>query len=122
MIDILPKSSEAAIGFKVSGKITAEDYDVLLPKLDEAITAHGKINLLVMMGDLKGWDGMDAAKDDFKFGTLEYRQVERAAFVGEKKWQDWLVKAMDPFTRHTDERFFKMDQLEGAWHWVKENR
>ena len=120
MIQILPQSSEAAIGFKVSGKVTAEDYDVLLPRLDEAISAHGRINLLVLMGDLKGWDGLDAAKADYKFGTQEYRQVEKAAFIGDKKWQEWMIKIMDPFTRRTDERFFNDDQLENAWRWVKE--
>jgi 6-phosphofructokinase len=120
MIEILPQSSETCIGFKVSGKVTAEDYDVLLPKLDEAISAHGKINLLVVMGDFEGWAGLEAAKADFKLGTQQYRQVEKAAFVGDKKWQEWMVKIMDPFTRRTDERFFDLDQLEDAWQWVKE--
>jgi len=120
MIEILPQSSETCIGFKVSGKVTAEDYDVLLPRLDEAIRAHGKINLLVVMGDFEGWAGLDAAKADFKLGTQQYRQVEKAAFVGDKKWQEWMVKIMDPFTRRTDERFFDLDRLEDAWQWVKE--
>ena len=100
--------------------MTAEDYDVLIPKLDEAISAHGKINLLVVMGDFEGWKGMDAAKDDYKMGTQQYRQVERAAFIGEKKWQGWMVKIMDPFTRRTEERFFHPNQLDEAWRWLKE--
>jgi len=120
MIEILPQSSETCIGFKVSGKVTAEDYDVLLPRLDEAISAHGKINLLVVMGDFEGWAGLDAAKADFKLGTQQYRQVEKAAFVGDKKWQEWMVKIMDPFTRRTDERFFDLDSMEDAWQWFKE--
>ena len=120
MIEILPQSSETCIGFKLSGKVTAEDYDVLLPRLDEAISAYGKINLLVVMGDFEGWAGLDAAKADFKLGTQQYRQVEKAAFVGEKKWQEWMVKIMDPFTRRTDERFFDLDRLEDAWQWIKE--
>lgn len=122
MFEILPESTETAIGFKISGKVTAEDYDVLLPKLDEAIDAHGKINLLVVMGDFEGWKGLDAAKADFKFGTQEYRQVERAAFVGDKKWQERMIKIMDPFTRRTDERFFPSDQLDEAWGWIREDK
>ena len=118
MFEILPQSTETCIGFNVSGKVTAEDYDVLLPRLDEAISAHGKINLLVVMGDFEGWKGMVAAKDDFKFGSHQYRQVEKAAFVGTKKWMGWMVKIMDPFTRRTDERVFDLDQLDEAWQWV----
>ena len=120
MIEILSESTESCIGFRISGKVTAEDYDVLLPKLDEAISAQGKINLLVVMGDFGGWSGLDAAKADFQLGTQQYRQVEKAAFVGDKKWQQWMIKLMDPFTRRTDERFFDLDALDEAWQWVKE--
>lgn len=118
MIEILPQSTDKTIGFKISGKVAAEDYDILLPRLDEAISAHGKINLLVLMGDFKGWSGLDAAKVDYKMGTQQYRQVEKAAFIGEKSWQAWTVKIMDPFTRRTEERFFEIDELDEAWQWV----
>ncbi|MFC2030528.1 STAS/SEC14 domain-containing protein [Chloroflexota bacterium] len=119
MFELLPESTEDTIGFSISGKLTAEDYDKLLPKLDAAIAAHGTINLLVLMGDLEGWDGLDSAKADFRLGTQQYRQVQRAAFVGHGKGQKRLVKIMDPFTRHTEERFFEHDQLEEAWSWAK---
>jgi hypothetical protein len=120
MFEILPESTDTNIGFKVSGKLTAEDYDELLPKLDEAIGAHGKINLLMVLGDFDGWDDLDAAKADYKLGTHQYHQVEKAAFVGDKKWQGWMVKILDPFTRHTKERFFDLEQLDESWDWVLE--
>ena len=118
MIEILPKSTATTIGFKIEGKVTAEDYDVLLPKLDQAIDTHDKINLVIVMGDFKGWNGFDAAKADYKLGTHQYRQVEKAAFIGEKKWQEWMVKIMDPFTRRTEERFFALGEQEQAWQWA----
>jgi hypothetical protein len=80
MFEILPESTETCIGFRVSGELTAEDYDSLLPKLDEAIAAYDKINLLMVMGDFEGWSDLDAAKADFKLGTHQYRQVEKAGF------------------------------------------
>jgi hypothetical protein len=120
MLEILPESTETCIGFRVRGELTTEDYDGFLPKLDEAIAAQGKINLLMDMSDFEGWAGLDAAKADYKFGTQQYRQVEKAAFIGHKKRQKWAVKIMDPFTRHTNERFFEPDQLEDAWLWIKE--
>ena len=120
MIEVLPQSTESCVGFKFSGTLTAEDYDVMVPKLDEAIAASGKINMLVEMGDFKWRAGLEGAKADFKFGTHQYRLVEKAAFVGEKKWQEWMVRLMDPFTRRTDERFFDLGQLDEAWNWVLE--
>lgn len=121
MIEILPRSTNTCIGFKVSGKVTVEDYGTLLPKLDEAIDAHGKINLLVQMGNFEGWGSLEAAKADFKMGTQQYRQVEKAAFIGDKRWQEWAVKIMDPFTRRTDERFFDLNEIDEAWQWVLED-
>ena len=120
MIEILPQSSDTCLGIKFRDKLTAKDYESFLPKLDEAIAAHGKINLLMDVVDFEGWSGLDTVKADFKFGTHQYRQVEQAAFIGDKKRQKWIIKIMDPFTRHTDERFFDPDQLNDAWQWVKE--
>ena len=118
MFEILPESTDTCIGFKISGEINTEDYDTLLPKLDEAIAAHGHINLLVLMEDFEGYDGIDAAKADFQFGTHQYRQVEKAAFVSDKKWLERMVKIMAPFTRRTKEKNFEPDQIEEAWAWV----
>jgi hypothetical protein len=117
MFEILPESTETCIGFKISGEVTAEDYDALLPKLDEAIAAHGKINLLVLIEDFD-FKGFDAAKKDFQFGTHQYRQVDKAAFVSDKKWLEWSIKIMDPFTRRKDEKTFEPEQLKEAWTWV----
>lgn len=119
MIEVLPQSKDNVIGFKFSGDFTADDYDVLVPKLDEAIAAFGKINFLVVMDDFKWRGGLEGAKADFEFGVHQYRQIEKAAFVGDKKWQKRMVKFMDPFTRYTEERFFSVDEIEDAWEWVK---
>ena len=118
MFEILSASTATCIGFKASGKATAADYEELLPKLDEAIKAHGKINMVVVLEDFDGWAELDAAKADFKFGTTEYRHVERCAFVSDKRWHRWVVKLMDPFTRRTDEEFFEPSQLQEAWAWA----
>ena len=118
MFEILPESTDTCIGFKISGEVNAEDYDTLLPKLDAAIAVHGKINLLVVLEDFEGFDGIKAAKADFQFGTHQYRQVEKAAFVSKVKWMERVVKIMDPFTRRTKEKNFEPDQIEEAWTWV----
>jgi hypothetical protein len=103
----------------VSGKVTTEDYGGLPPVLNQTIVAHGRIHLLVVIGDMEGWGSLDAAKTDFHLGTQQYCQVEKAAFVGDKKWQEWAIKIMDPQARRTTERFFDSARLEEAWQWAK---
>jgi hypothetical protein len=101
--------------------VTTEDCDGLLPALDQAIAAQGRINLLTVIEDMEGWGSRDAAKADFDLGTQQYREVEKAAFVGDEKWQKWAIKIMDPSTRRTTELLFDSAQLEGAWQWVKDD-
>ena len=120
MIEILNQSTENCIGFKISGELTAGDYEVLLPKLDEAIAAQGVISMLVLIEGFDGWAGLDAAKADFQLGTRHYRQVERCAFVSDKKWHKWAVKLLGPFTRRTREKYFEPAQLDEAWAWACE--
>jgi len=118
MFEILNDSTETCIGVKVSQKLTGKDYEDLLSKLDAAIEAHGKINMLLLIQDFQGPADLDAAKADFKFGTGQYRQVERCAFVSDKGWHKWVVKLLDPFTRRTEEEFFEPSQLQEAWAWA----
>jgi hypothetical protein len=86
--------------------------------IDQAITDHGEINLLILLDDFEGWDDLKAAKADYKFGKNEYRQVRRCAFVSDKNWHKWVIKILDPFTRRTEEKFFEPDDLDAAWEWV----
>jgi hypothetical protein len=121
MIEILSRSSEACIGFKISGKVTAEDYEIMMPKIDEAIATFGHINLLMLIEDIEG-AGMDVAKPDFHFGTHQYRQVDKAAFVTDGKWMARTIKIMDPITRRTKEKTFDLDHLEEAWEWILDDK
>ena len=119
MFEVLPESTDRCIGFKISGKVTADDYNIVLPRLDAAIAAHGKVNLVVVLSGFDGYDDLDAAKADWHFGRDQYRQVEKAAFVGDSIWVARMVRIMDPFTRNTEERAFTPDQIDDAWAWAK---
>lgn len=121
MLQILEESRSGVVGFKISGKVSAADYDVLLPVVEQAIGESGSINMLVLLEDFKGASEMEAVKKDFHFGTQQYRHVERCAFVGDKNWYKWMVQIMDPFTRRTEEKFFEPEQLEEAWNWAAGN-
>jgi hypothetical protein len=85
--------------------------------LDGAIAEHGKINLLVVIKEFV-FKGLEAAKADFKFGTQQYRQVSKAAFISKVKWCEWAIKVLDPITRRTDKKSFEPDQLEESWVWL----
>ena len=120
MFEILDQSTSDTVGFKASGKVSAQDYESVLARIDSAIAGNDEINLLILVEDFHGWDGLDAAKADFRFGKGEYRNVRRCAFVSDKNWHKWVVRLIDPFTRRTEEKYFELEELDEAWAWCKD--
>jgi SpoIIAA-like len=102
----------------LTGKLVKEDYETFVPAVDEAIKAHGKMRMLVVMHDFHGWTA-SAAWEDTKFGARHFRDIERLAMVGETKWQHGMAIFCKPFTTATV-RYFEHDQVEAARAWLNE--
>ena len=46
--------------------------------------------------------------------ALDFRKI---AVVGDKTWEEWMVKLMKPFTSGEVE-YFAMEEKKKAWAWV----
>ena len=117
MFQEIPVSENNLFAFRVSGKLTDEDYRQFLPRLDELIGQYGKISLLFELDDFKGWE-MQAAWDDLKYGLAHDEDFERIAVVGEKRWHRWITKFGNLMTT-TEIRYFDRDDLQKAWDWLR---
>jgi hypothetical protein len=52
MVEILPRNRDDVVGLKVSGKLTDKEYkEMLIPKLETAVKAYGKIRFLCHRGN-----------------------------------------------------------------------
>ncbi len=118
MFQEIPVSEKNIFAFRVSGKLTDEDYKTFLPRLDVLIRGYGKLSLLFELDDFKGW-ALDAAWDDLKYGREHEGDFERIAVVGEKRWHRWIVSLAGLLTS-TEIRFFDRDDLQLAWDWLRE--
>jgi hypothetical protein len=116
MFQKLSESSEKILGFKVSGKLTDEDYKAFVPQIEKIIQEFGRISLLLELDDFHGWD-LGAAWDDFKFGMKHIKDFKRVAIVGDKKWEEWMAKLAKPFMR-AEVKYFDGSQLQDAWGWL----
>ena len=116
MIEKIPDSHHAVLGFRVVGDITADDYDVLRPAVQAAVDAHGSVRLLL---DLTGFhrEKIDAWGADLRFGQHFHQAIERLAIVGDHTWQRWLARLSEPF--YAQESRFFVDQR-SAWGWLEE--
>jgi len=94
MIELLGDSEESIVGVRVSGKLTAADYETyLIPALDRVFEREKRARFLVLMEeDFDGWT-LDAAWDDFSY-WLEHRAAfDKVAIVGAPKWVEWCINA-----------------------------
>ena len=118
MIQELPVSEKNIFAFRVNGRLTDDDYQQFLPRIDELVKAHGRISLLIELDNFRGWE-LKAAWDDLKYGVEHEDDFERIAIVGEKRWHGWFVKLASAMSS-TDIRYFDHDDLQAAWAWLRE--
>ena len=103
---------------RLTGKLQKDDYKHFLPEVEQAIQSHGKLRMLVEMHDFHGWTP-GAIWEDIKFDAKHFRDIERLAMVGEKKWEHGMAAFCKPFTTATV-RYFPKEQSAEAQAWITE--
>lgn len=101
---------------RISGKLSEEDYEHLLPEVERSIEIHGKIRILWLMHDFHGWQP-GALWEDIRFDTRHFADIERVALVGEAKWQLGMTVLYGQFTQ-AEIRYFNEHQLGEAEEWI----
>ena len=121
MIEILSGLPDGTLGFKISGRVTGDDYDsVLTPAIDEAMEKFERIKLLVQIGpDFEGYS-MDAAWDDTKLAMRHWTGFMRIAVATDASWVRTGVKAMG-FMMPCPIQLFDLDEADDARRWLEES-
>lgn len=101
----------------VTGKLTKEFYQQLVPAVDKQIEDSGKLHILLVMHDFHGWTA-GAMWEDLKFDLKHWKDIGRLAIVGESKWQKGMATFCKPFTK-AKIQYFDHEQIEEAREWVK---
>lgn len=99
-------------------KLTDEDYNKIIPFLQEKIRAFGKIRWYFEMQDFDGWS-LSAMWRDAKFDFEHNENMDKIAMVGSDKWEKGLTQLMKPFAK-ADIKFFELKEKETAKTWIKE--
>ena len=117
MIEILEESTDTCLVVHFIGKVTGAKYQKFLNALNDRLSTHENVSLVLELSDFEFHGDFEAARKDFKFGLGDYKKLHRAAFVANKKWLEWLTKLVGPFTR-TEEKYFSENQFEEAYAWA----
>ncbi len=119
MLKISNESGGNVLVLEAEHKLTDEDYkQLLIPRLEAMLQEHGKVRLLLDMGDnFEGWEPK-AAWDDARFGLAHRQDFEKMAVIADRRWVDWALKVGSLFI-HGDIRSFLPGQREEALRWIK---
>jgi hypothetical protein len=120
VVTALTDMPPGTIGFRISGRVTGDDYrDVLIPGLRTGVES-GSLHALFVIEDYDGFD-MDALKEDLKGApplAFQHRDAwKRVAVVTDV---DWIAKAMELFRWLIpgEQKVFALGALEDAKAWV----
>lgn len=120
MLEKLVESSGSVVGYKVVGKVTAEDYQQLNPEIQTLVEQYDDdVSLLLDLQESAG-EEVKAWLPDLKFGHRFHDKIDKMAIVGDKRWQKWLTALADPFYAN-DAKFFHPEEVDKAWAWLRED-
>jgi len=115
MIKILERSKGNVFGLEASGDISKEEILAVEARLDEAIKEYGKINWLYVIKSFE-YASLGAMYADMMWLLKNIKQFDKMAVVGNKKWEEILVKADSLIF---GEKYFDLSELDKAWEYVE---
>lgn len=119
MIKILDGFPESVVALVAEGHVTKKDYEeVLIPKVNEALSRHGKVRLYYELGASFAGIDAEAAWEDFKIGLEHLSRWERMAVVTDVRWIRTTLNAFR-FVMPGKLRVFDTSHVADARSWVK---
>lgn len=120
MLRRFTEPTDLVLGFTVSGKLTATDYeDVLMPDIERAVSAEGKVRIVMEWDEsFAGWEPK-ALLDDAKLGFAHWNHFERLALVGSPHWIDGFIKLFDKVSKGKV-KVFAAHERDAALEWARE--
>jgi hypothetical protein len=121
MVQVIPDMPAGTLGFRVSGRLTREDYvDVLVPPLRKAVQAGERLRVLYAIGPELHMEPAALWEDlklDVELGIKHRDAWERMAVVTDL---DWLWRAFELFSWMVPGamRLFREREIEQAKAWL----
>ena len=121
MVELIDDMPAGTLGFRISGKLTRDEYFQLLDPVVELLERGEKVSFLVVADD--DFHGLDSAAlwEDVKTAGsvgLRHRSAwERMAVVTDKDWMRHAISAFG-WLSPGELRIFEPDEPDAAEAWV----
>lgn len=114
---VVETAHDKIVEVHVTGTMTKEDYEDLVPQMEQKILQYGKIRVLLVMHDFHGW-AASAMWEDVNFDFDDFNFVERLAIVGNAKWEQGMAAFCRPFTAARI-KYFDHSNNDRARDWIE---
>lgn len=91
MHEILDLPDSNLIGIALSDSLTEDDFEALVPYLENELERHTTTRVLFELDDVDGWAPEDRW-EDLAFDIRHVRDLDRIAIVGDDPWEPWIEK------------------------------
>jgi len=121
MIETL-NSPDHVAAFKISGELTAEEYDHLVVEVEAKLDRHERLGVLLDLVDFKDISAEAAGKDArYSLSKIwELKRFPREAIVTDKAWMRALARVASPLVPHVEVRAFDPGDEAAALSWVSD--
>lgn len=109
----IEKMNDTLVEIIATGKLSAEDYETVLPQLRPLLDKQTQIRFLIVLDDFKGWE-FEALWKDLKFDQRYQNQLGKTAIVGENKLEKWGTQ-LSGFIYPSPIQFFEERQKALEW-------
>ena len=104
--------------YEMDGHLTSQDVTELYGTLEKAYADHDKVDLVVKLTNLDGWDWSAAFTETTWVGkTHALKHIRRYAVVGAPVWMKTVIAVFDPLFS-MEMRCFDADEMELALAWA----
>ena len=118
MFELIEDAPDNVVAIKAVGEIEDDDYeDVLVPAIEDHLTRHDKIRLMLVLGS--EFDSFEASAlwEDAKLGAKTFTSYERVALVSDGPWLRRAIKTFG-WLMPGDVQIFPLAELDAAREWV----
>ena len=116
MIQLLNSEKDNVIAAILEGKISKTDVESIHSRIHQILKSNQKVDFYFEMHDFEGYT-LKGFWEDIKVDSSHISDYGKMAFVGEKKWQEWVAKATDFFTS-SEVKYFDLKEKEAAKKWI----
>ena len=121
MIEPIPLPVDNVIGFRIDGKISAEDISRITDEIEARLERHSKLRVYAEVERFSGMS-MEAFIKDISFSFRHRKDFEREAIVSDAGWLKKLVVIGDRIFPSIEVRHFPKSRKDEALEWIIHQR